>query len=103
MLAGTCLCLREYAGVACVSLYLLGSLVFVRSLIEYAGVCLNFPGSGQVGSVRMRAARGRLDEGQSGSTTLMRPGRFGPDIPTKTKVPNIHEKISPSLSEKSYS
>ena len=63
-----CLCLREYAGVACVCLYLLGSLVFVRSLLEYAGVCLNFPGSGQVGSAgcgpvgvdRMRAARGRL-------------------------------------------
>ena len=44
-----CLCLREYAGVACVCLYLLGSLVFVRSLLEYAGVCLNFPGYGQVG------------------------------------------------------
>ena len=39
----------EYAGVACVCLYLLGSLVFVRSLLEYAGVCLNFPGCGQVG------------------------------------------------------
>ena len=47
--ACVCLCLREYAGVACVCLYLLGSLVFVRSLLEYAGVCLNFPGSGQVG------------------------------------------------------
>ena len=43
------LCLREYAGVVYVCLYLLGSLVFVRSLLEYAGVCLNFPGSGQVG------------------------------------------------------
>ena len=44
-----CLCLREYAGVACVCLYLLGSLVFVRSLLEYAGVCLNLPGYDQVG------------------------------------------------------
>ena len=43
------LCLREYAGVVYVCLYLLGSLVFVRSLLEYAGVCLNFPGYGQVG------------------------------------------------------
>ena len=49
MFACVCLCLREYAGVACVCLYLLGSLVFVRSLLEYAGVCLNFPGTGQVG------------------------------------------------------
>ena len=72
----TCVCvsLREYAGVACVCLYLLGSLVFVRSLLEYAGVCLNFPESGQVGLsgcgpvgvARMRAARGRLDEAGRG-------------------------------------
>ena len=47
--ACVCLCLREYAGVIYVCLYLLGSLVFIRSLLEYAGVCLNFPGSGQVG------------------------------------------------------
>ena len=70
------LCLREYAGVVYVCLYLLGSLVFVRSLLEYAGVCLNFPGYGQVRSVRMRSVRGRPDEGRSGSPTLMRPGRF---------------------------
>ena len=47
--ACVCVSLCEYAGVACVCLYLLGSLVFVRSLLEYAGVCLNFPGYGQVG------------------------------------------------------
>ena len=69
MLEFACVCvsLREYAGVVYVCLYLLGSLVFVRSLLEYAGVCLNFPGSGQVGLsgcgpvgvAWMRAARGR--------------------------------------------
>ena len=83
----------EYAGVlrefACVCVNMLELLVFVRSLLEYAGVCLNFPGYGKVGlsgcgSVgvdRMRAGcspfgfdRLRPDEGQSGSTTLMRPG-----------------------------
>ena len=99
MLEFACVCvsLREYAGVVYVCLYLLGSLVFVRSLLEYAGVCLNFPGSGQVGLSgcgpvgvdRMRAGCGpvgvdrlrpdegrsvRLDAGQSGSPTLMRPG-----------------------------
>ena len=50
--------------------------MFVRSLLEYAGVCLNFPGSGQVGLsgcgpvgvARMRSSRGRPDEGRSGST-----------------------------------
>ena len=87
--AFVCLCLREYAGVACVCLYLLGSLVFVRSLLEYAGVCLNFPGSGQVGLSGcdpvwvdwMRAGRGRLDEGRSGSTGFdrMRASRVRPD------------------------
>ena len=91
------LCLREYAGVVYVCLYLLGSLVFVRSLLEYSGVCLNFTGSGQVGLSGydpvgvdwMRAGCGpfgfdrrrpdkgrsvRLDAGQSSSPTLMRPG-----------------------------
>ena len=68
LFAFVCLCLREYAGFACVCLYLLGSLVFVQSLLEYAGVCLNFPRYGQVGLSGcgpvwvdwMRAGRGRL-------------------------------------------
>ena len=76
----------EYAGVlrefACVCVNMLELLVFVRSLLEYAGVCLNFPGSGQVGLSGcgpvgvdwMMVSRGRLDAGRSGSTTLMRPG-----------------------------
>ena len=59
MFAFICLCLREYAGVVYVCLYLLGSLVFVRSLLEYAGVCLNFPESGQVGLSGCDPGRGR--------------------------------------------
>ena len=81
--AFVCLCLREYAGVACVCLYLLVSLVFVRSLLEYAGVCLNFPGYGQVGLVRMRVGRGRPDEGRSGSTGCW---PVGVDYPDATRI-----------------
>ena len=92
--ACVCVCLREYAGVACVCLYLLSSLVFVRSLLEYAGVCLNMPGYGQVGLSGcgpvwvdwMRVGCGpfgfdrlRPDEGQSGSTGCWPVGFTYPD------------------------
>ena len=87
-----CLCLREYAGVIYVCLYLLGSLVFIRSLLEYAGVCLNFHGSGQVGLSGCDPVWVRPDEGQSGSTGCW---PVGVDYPDATRIHLSFDRIRP--------